>query len=137
MQAGAGVDFGEEGCLINPVEAFFDVSIQDIFGFMAHGCEQSFDGILTGASRSKAIAVWGKACFPFGFERAFDQCLASAVMYGRDVISRLYILSRPLWERSRSGIPFTPCVATRFRSAIYAGWEICSHTSWSTLTEVS
>jgi len=82
VQAGAGVDFGEEGCLINPVEAFFDVSIQAILGVMANGCENGFDGVMTGSTRSKAIAVRGKACFPFGFKYAFDQCLASAVVEG-------------------------------------------------------
>jgi hypothetical protein len=66
--------------LVDPIKAFFDIGIEDIFGFMANGREHGFDGILTGASRSKAIAVWGKACFPLGFERVFDQCLAGEVV---------------------------------------------------------
>jgi hypothetical protein len=74
------VDFGAEGCLSNPVEAVFDIGIEDLFGFMAHGRETGVDGLLTGASRSNARAVWGTAGFPRGGERVFDQGLAGAVV---------------------------------------------------------
>src|SRR5262249_51714521 len=78
------VDLFEYGCMINPVEAFFDVGIQNVFGFMADDREHGCDRIVTGPARSEAVAVGGKACFPFGFEHTVGQRLAGAVVDGGD-----------------------------------------------------
>ena len=80
--AGAGVDCGAAGCWSNPVEACFEVSIQDLCGLRANGCAHRCEGLLTGATRSTARAVRGQACLPCGCERACDHCLASAVREG-------------------------------------------------------
>ena len=58
------------------------VSAQTLtFGFMAQGRENRFDRIVTGSTRSKAIAVGFKAGLPFGFESRFDQTLACPVSH--------------------------------------------------------
>jgi hypothetical protein len=66
--------------MINPVEAFCDVGIQNVFGFMADERENGFDRIVTGPTRSAAVAVGCKACFPGGFEHPVGQRLEGAVV---------------------------------------------------------
>ena len=75
--------------MIDGVEAMFDIGIQGIFGLMANGREDRFDGIVTGASWSKAIAVGFKARFPFGFQGVFDQRLAGSFSDSGDAQSPL------------------------------------------------
>ena len=66
---------------------------------MANGRENCCDRIMTGASRSEAITVGFKARFPFGFEREFDQRLASSVSHSGNA-------QRPLFRRrARFGYP--------------------------------
>src|SRR5207245_11040324 len=45
------------------IEAFFDVRIQDIFSFIANGCENSYDVILIVSNWSKAQAGRCQASF--------------------------------------------------------------------------
>jgi len=85
----------------------------------------------------ESVGVDTEIGFPYWFQDHAKGFLNNPVQQGWDAISRLHILSSPLSEQSRSGILSTPCVATRCRSAIYAGWESCLNTSWSTLTGVS
>src|SRR5215813_15602411 len=79
------------------IEAFCDVGIQNVFGFMADDRENGFDRIVTGPARSEAVAVGGKACFPFGFEHTVGQRLEGAVVYGGNPHSTLPLLLSPLW----------------------------------------
>src|SRR6266542_1490294 len=67
--------------MIDTVETFCNIRIEGIFGFMAQGRENRFDRIVTGSTRSKAIAVGFKAGLPFGFESRFDQTLACPVSH--------------------------------------------------------
>jgi hypothetical protein len=51
----------------NPVEAFLHIGVQDIFGLEADEVENRFPRIVCCASGTKAIGVWLKPGFPFGF----------------------------------------------------------------------
>ena len=82
--------------MINPVEAFFDVGIQNVFGFMADDRENGCDRIVTGPARSEAVAVGGKACFSFGFEHTVGQRLEGAVVYGGDT-QRPHVVGPRFW----------------------------------------
>ena len=66
------IDFGQKRFLVDAVEAFFDVRVQDILVLMGDGVENRLNRIVTGATGSEAIAVGLKARFPFGFERDLD-----------------------------------------------------------------
>lgn len=68
--------------MIDSVEAFFNIGIKHVFGFMANSGENRLDRIVTGSTRSEAIAVGFKARFPFGFQRAFNQRLARSIRQG-------------------------------------------------------
>jgi hypothetical protein len=70
--------------MVDPVEAFCHVGIEDIFGFMAHGREHGFDRIVTGSARTKSRAVGFKTRFPFRLERGFDQGLEGTVCHHGD-----------------------------------------------------
>ena len=82
--------------MIDPVEAFFDVGIQNVFGFMADDRENGCDRIVTGPARSEAVAVGGKACFSFGFEHTVGQRLEGAVVYGGDT-QRPHVVGPRFW----------------------------------------
>jgi hypothetical protein len=75
-----GMEFGEEGVMIDAVEAFFDVSIQDIFGLFVDARVDGCDRIMAGASWSEAVAIRFELGFPFGFEGELGHCLPCAVL---------------------------------------------------------
>ena len=54
-QIGTRIDFGQKRVLIDSVEAFFDVSVQDILALFGDGVENRLNRIVTGATRSEAI----------------------------------------------------------------------------------
>ncbi len=76
------IDFGQKRILINSIETFFDVCVQDILVLFGDGIENRLNRIVTGATWSEAIAVGFKARFPFGFKRQLDQRLAGSVGHG-------------------------------------------------------
>lgn len=66
------------------VEAFFDVGVQDIFGFLANGRENRCNRIVAGAPGAKAIAVGCEARLPCGFQGAFNECVTGSIGHGWD-----------------------------------------------------
>ena len=68
----------------NAVEAFFDIGVQNVLGFLANGRENRRNRIVTGTPWAKAIAVGFEACLPFRFQHAFDESLAGSIGHGRD-----------------------------------------------------
>ena len=66
-QVGTRREFGEEGVMRDAVKAFFDVGVQDLFGFLANGRDNRCNRIVAGTPRAKAIAVGCEARLPFGF----------------------------------------------------------------------
>ena len=70
-----GVQFLQQYGLVDAVEALSNIRIQRILGLLLDARKNSLDGIVAGASRSKAITVGFKSRFPFGFKGEFDQCL--------------------------------------------------------------
>jgi hypothetical protein len=50
------------------VEAFFDVGVQDIFGFLANGRENRRNRIVTGTPWAKPVAIGCEARLPFGIQ---------------------------------------------------------------------
>ena len=92
------------------VEAFFDVGIQDVLGFLANGRENRRNRIVTGPPGAKAIAVGFEACLPFRFQHAFNESLAGSIGHGRDAERSLL---RRAWFRD-------PDAADRCRGAIEA-----------------
>src|SRR5262245_60209003 len=66
----------------NAVEAFFDVGVQDIFGFLANGRENRCNRIVAGTPGAKAVAVGFEARLPFGFQGAFDKGVAGSIGHG-------------------------------------------------------
>ena len=88
----------EQGFVINTVEAFCYISIEDPFGLLIDADIGGSNRIPGRASRSKSIAIRFKTSFPLRFERYVDQCLECSVEDGRDA-------SRPLLVRCRFGYP--------------------------------
>jgi hypothetical protein len=78
------------------VETFFDVGVQDIFGFLANGRENGGDRIVTGPSWAKPVAVGCEARLPFRFQRAFDEGVAGSIGHGRNA---QWSLVRRIWLR--------------------------------------
>ena len=70
-EAGGYPCFGQEGCMIDAVEAFRDVNFQRILRPKPDRVEDGFDGIPAGTSWAKAIGMRRQLGLPFGF-----QCLA-------------------------------------------------------------
>ena len=67
--------------MINPVEAFFDVGISDVFVLLVHACMDRFDRIVTGTSWTEAVAIGLELRLPFRFQGEFDQGLASPFLH--------------------------------------------------------
>src|SRR5712692_12037240 len=87
--------------MIDAVEAFCDVGVEGIFGFMANGRENGGDRIMTGSAWTKSITVGFKAGFPFGFEGRFDQTLQCSIGHHGDA-------ERSLLSGVRFGDPDPP-----------------------------
>jgi hypothetical protein len=59
--------------MVDPVEAFCHVGIEDLGGFMANGREHGFNRIVTGSARTKSIAVGFRTRFPCRLERGLTK----------------------------------------------------------------
>src|SRR5215813_2965080 len=70
--------------MFDAVEAFCNVGVEGIFGFMANGRENGADRIMTGSAWTKSITVGFKAGFPFGFEGRGDQTLPGPIGHHGD-----------------------------------------------------
>ena len=53
--------------MVDVIEAPFQISIQDILGLVIDDGIDCCDGIMTGASRAKPIAIGFETCLPCGF----------------------------------------------------------------------
>jgi hypothetical protein len=95
---GEGVELVQEGFMVNAIEAFRNIRIQNVFRRLLDALENRFDGIMTGTSRSKSITVRLEPGFPFGFQGEFHQCLPCSVGEGGNA-------ERPLFVGSRLGDP--------------------------------
>ena len=71
------------------IEAFFDVSVQDIVGFLANGRENRCNRIGAGAPGAKAIAVGFEARLPCGFQGAFNEGVTGSIGHGWDAARSL------------------------------------------------
>jgi len=83
------MEFGKEGLLIDTVEAFFDISIQDIFGLFVDARIDSCNRIMAGASWAAAVAIGFELGFPCGFEGQLGHCLPCAVLHNGDQGKRI------------------------------------------------
>jgi hypothetical protein len=63
-----GFEFGKQSVVLDVVEAFFDVGVQDIFRSTADEFEDRFNRIVCRPSWAKSIRVGFKLRFPFWFE---------------------------------------------------------------------
>ena len=95
------MELPEQRFVINTIEAFGYISIQDPFGLLIDADIDGSNRIPGRASRSTSIAVRLETSFPLGFERHGDQGLEGSVDDGRDT-------SRPLLVRCRFGYPNPP-----------------------------
>jgi hypothetical protein len=77
------LDCGQERVLCAAVEAVCAGGVQYVLGLLAQGRAQSDARVMTGAPRSEARAVGGKARFPCRFHRALAQRVAGAIGHGR------------------------------------------------------
>lgn len=84
--------------MINTVEAFGSLGIQNPCGLLIDADIDGSNRIPGRASRSQSVTVWFKARFPLWFERHVDQCLECSVEDCRDT-------SRPFLVRCRFGYP--------------------------------
>ena len=83
--------FGQQGGVVNAVEAFFDVGFQDELGFETDVVEDGFDGVLCAASRPEAVTVGFEAGFPFWFEWQLDQGLLGPVTHSGNTKRSLFV----------------------------------------------
>src|SRR5713101_5018615 len=95
---GTGVDLSEQSFVINTVEAFGSIGIQNPCGLLVDADIDGSNRIPGRASRSQSVTVWCKARFPLWLKRHFDQSLEGSVKNGRDT-------ERPLLVRCRFGYP--------------------------------
>jgi hypothetical protein len=70
--------------LADPIQAFFDIGVEEIFGFMANGRAHRGERIVTGSPWSKAIAVGGQTRFSFRFKHVFSHLLAGSIRHRGD-----------------------------------------------------
>ena len=68
--------------MVDPIKTFFNIGIEDIFGFEANVIIDRFDGIVRTTSGPEPIGVGFKDCFPFWFQGQFDQSLSGSVEHG-------------------------------------------------------
>src|SRR6266702_3451704 len=61
--------------MVDVIKAAFQIGIQDILGLVINDRPDRRDGILTGASWAKAIAIWLEFAFPGWFERELHESL--------------------------------------------------------------
>lgn len=113
-QGWARREFGEEGVMREAVKAFFDVGVQDLCGFLAHGRESRGNRLVAGTPGAKALAVGFEARLPFGFQGAFHEGVAGSLGHGWDAERSLF---RRAWFRD-------PDAADRCRAAV-EGQGLC------------
>ena len=65
--------------MIIPVEAFFDVCLQNILGLMADVANDGFEGILRATPRSEPVTFRLEPCFPLWLQCQLDQGLFGSV----------------------------------------------------------
>ena len=80
------------------IERTFDIGIQDILGLVSDGDKDSGDGIMTGTTWSKAIAVRLDPGFPFGFQGELGQPLRRSIEDRRHSHRTLPPLPSHLWN---------------------------------------
>ena len=76
--------FGQEGRMIDAVEAFRDVNFQRVLRPKPDAVEDGFDGIPAGTSWAKAIGMRRQLGFPFGFQGLAHERLPCPVLLGRN-----------------------------------------------------
>lgn len=110
--------------MINPVETFGDVGIQDIFGFVTDKIENSLNSIVGTPSWSEPITIWFKVGFPFWFKSQFNQGLFRSVFYGRNREGRFSSLFPGFGIQTRQ---VAWALAERFK--VWTSWSLCSGVS--------
>ena len=78
------MECGEQGLVTDPVEAFFNVGISDVFVLLVNTRMDRFDRIVTRTSWTEARAVGLELRLPFRFQGEFRQGLAGAIRYDRN-----------------------------------------------------
>jgi hypothetical protein len=74
--------FGQEGCLIDAVEALGDSSLARLLRLKSERVEDGSDGVPAGASRAKAIGMRRELRFPCGFQGLAPQRLPRPCVLG-------------------------------------------------------
>lgn len=82
--AWARVDRFAYGGMIHPVEAWFDVGVSNVCGFMADAREDGFERLVPGPPWAASLAVGFTAGFPCGFEHTVRERWEGSVVYGGD-----------------------------------------------------
>ena len=73
------MECGEQGLVTDPVEAFFNVGIEDVFVLLVNARMDRFDRIVTRTSWTEAVAIRLELRLPFRFQGEFRQGLAGAI----------------------------------------------------------
>ena len=97
-QGREGVECGDQGLVIDPVEAFFAVGLSDVLVLLVHACRDRFDRIVTGTSWTEAVAIGLELRLPCRFQGAFRQGLSGAIRHDGNP-------SWPVVRRARFGNP--------------------------------
>jgi hypothetical protein len=75
------VEFGDKCLVTNPIKAFFNVCIQDVFVLLVDAGMNGLNRIVTRASWTEAVAVGLELRLPFRFQGEFRQGLAGAIRH--------------------------------------------------------
>jgi hypothetical protein len=78
------VEFGDKRLVTNPIKAFFDVRVQDVFVLLVDAGMNGLNRIVTRASWSEAVAIGLELRLPLRFQSEFRQGLSSAIRYDGD-----------------------------------------------------
>jgi hypothetical protein len=81
-KAGRGLNFGQQGLMVDCIEAFSNIDFERILRSIPNRRKDGSDGIVTGPSRAEAISMSGEFGFPFGFQGLTNQGLSSPIRLG-------------------------------------------------------
>jgi hypothetical protein len=73
------VEFGDKRVVIDPLKAFFDVGIQDVFVLLVNAGMKGFNRLVTRASGPEAVAGGLELRLPLRVQGEFRQGLAGAI----------------------------------------------------------
>ncbi|HEV3263109.1 MAG TPA: hypothetical protein VG013_40115, partial [Gemmataceae bacterium] len=111
--------------MVDAVEAFRNISIQNVLRTLLDTLEDRFHRIMTGASRSESIAVRLELGFPFGFQRELDQRLQCSVREGWNAERPLFVGSGFGNPDSTGGLRLDIQIQGGYQDESFLGFEGC------------